>query len=172
VGWVRRSSRQPNKMESVFLQQRIELQKAVLAGGTDGLHERFFVGKGRGVITSRKFKRGEFVVEYCGDLVDELGSRARETELDVAKRLDSFMFYFTFQKRRWCIDATIESGHLGRLINHSKCASNLLPEIVEINGTPHIALIAKQDIEPGSELLYDYGDRRAAVIQTNPWIKK
>jgi [histone H4]-lysine20 N-methyltransferase SETD8 len=168
VHWVRRSSRQPNKMVLDRLQLRTELQNAMLAGGNEGLREVFFDGKGRGVISCRKFKTDEFVVEYCGDLLEVKEARIQKYQLNMD---ENFMFYFRFQERLWCVDATTESGHFGRLINHSKSARNLLPQIIDINGTPHIALIAAKDIEAGCELLYDYGDRRAAVLEANPWLK-
>lgn len=62
------------------------------------------------------------------------------------------------------LDGTEETGYLGRLVNHSRTSNNLATKSVAVHGRPHLILVAKRDILPGSELLYDYGDRY--VLQT------
>ncbi|KAJ3552369.1 hypothetical protein NM688_g4186 [Phlebia brevispora] len=52
------------------------------------------------------------------------------------------------------VDAT-KKGNLGRLINHS-CDPNCTAKIITINGEKKIVIYAKQDIELGSEITYDY----------------
>lgn len=69
------------------------------------------------------------------------------------------------------MDATKETGHLGRLINHSRLQSNLVNRIVPILGRPHLALEAKFDLEPGTELLLDYGDRSRQALENHPWLR-
>ncbi len=81
----------------------------------------------------------------------------------------------------WCyacsIDATADvpnwSG-FGRLINHSRSRPNLKPVvIVDTLNVPHIVLYSgKKDIEAGSELLFDYGDRDKTSLQYFPWLKE
>ena len=61
------------------------------------------------------------------------------------------------------IDATFESGRLGRLVNHSKVSSNCSTKVVMLDGIPRLVFIAKKDILPGSELYYDYGDRFVSI---------
>jgi hypothetical protein len=92
----------------------------------------------------------------------------------------AFMKYFS-------IDATFESGRLGRLVNHSKVSSNCRTKVVMLDGIPRLVFIAKKDILPGSELYYDYGDRFVSVyffllpyiyfrnkinLLGNPWLAK
>merc|ERR1719469_619465 len=36
-----------------------------------------FPGKGRGVVTTRPFKKRDFVLEYVGDIIDVLTAKAR-----------------------------------------------------------------------------------------------
>ena len=36
---------------------------------------------------------------------------------------------------------------------------NMQTKVVIVKDTPRLLLVAKKDIEPGTELLYDYGDR-------------
>lgn len=68
------------------------------------------------------------------------------------------------------VDATKESDRLGRLINHSK-NGNCQTKLHDINGIPHLILVASRDIQEGEELLYDYGDRSKASIEAHPWLK-
>lgn len=68
------------------------------------------------------------------------------------------------------VDATKESNRMGRLINHSK-NGNCQTKLHDINGVPHLILVASRDIDEGEELLYDYGDRSKASIAAHPWLK-
>ena len=68
------------------------------------------------------------------------------------------------------IDATSESGKLGRLLNHSR-NGNCHTKVVEIGKRPHLILVASQEIAEGEELLYDYGDRSKSSIESHPWLK-
>lgn len=68
------------------------------------------------------------------------------------------------------VDATKETGRMGRLINHSK-SGNCQTKLHDINGVPHLILVASRDIDEGEELLYDYGDRSKASIAAHPWLK-
>jgi SET domain-containing protein len=37
---------------------------------------------------------------------------------------------------------------------------------------PRILIVADRDIEPGEEVMYDYGERRPHVIAVLPWLKE
>lgn len=67
------------------------------------------------------------------------------------------------------IDATTETGKLGRLVNHSR-NGNLVTKIVTYKTRPHLVLIAKEDIKEGEELTYDYGDRTRESLINHPWL--
>ena len=69
------------------------------------------------------------------------------------------------------IDATAESGKLGRLLNHSKTHGNCHTKLVEIKGNPYLILVASRDISAGEELQYDYGDRSKDSLASHPWLK-
>ena len=73
-------------------------------------------------------------------------------------------FYFS-------IDATAESGKLGRLLNHSKTSGNCHTKLIEVKGNPYLILVASKDISAGEELQYDYGDRSKTSIDSHPWLK-
>lgn len=85
------------------------------------------------------------------------------------------------RRRRHCcllfcsIDPTDEARHhrLGRLVNHSRTAPNLRAEVaVDGDGKPRVLLVASKAIQPGDELLWDYGDRHRAAVDANPWLKQ
>lgn len=56
---------------------------------------RHFAGKGRGVITTREFTKGEFVVEYIGELIDQLTAKKRE-KIYAQDRSEYWMLYVLF----------------------------------------------------------------------------
>ena len=80
-------------------------------------------------------------------------------------------FFYQIRFFHLSIDATEESGRLGRLINHSKTAGNCHTKLTEINNKPYLMLIASRDIVIGEELLYDYGDRNKDSLESHPWLK-
>ena len=169
-GWVRRSERQPNKSALEKLEREIQIRKAVESGTESGLEEAEFGCKGRGIVSTRSFEQGSYVCEYSGELVTSAVANEREIALDLENVLVSYMYYFKHCEEYLCIDATFESGKLGRLINHSKEFSNLTPVTIVVDGKPHIVFVAKRDILPGEELLYDYGDRRRDAVIANDWL--
>uniref|UniRef100_A0A8C0E6H0 [histone H4]-lysine(20) N-methyltransferase n=2 Tax=Strigidae TaxID=30459 RepID=A0A8C0E6H0_BUBBB len=127
-------------------------------------------GKGRGVIATKHFNRGEFVVEYHGDLIEITDAKKREAVYAQDPSTGCYMYYFQYLSKTYCVDATKETNRLGRLINHSKCG-NCQTKLHDIDGVPHLILIASRDIKAGEELLYDYGDRSKASIEAHPWLK-
>ncbi|XP_007424712.1 N-lysine methyltransferase KMT5A isoform X2 [Python bivittatus] len=130
----------------------------------------FIDGKGRGVIATRHFNRGEFVVEYHGDLIEITDAKKREAAYAQDPSTGCYMYYFQYLSKTFCVDATKETNRLGRLINHSKCG-NCQTKLHDIGGVPHLILVASRDIKAGEELLYDYGDRSKASLEAYPWLK-
>ncbi|KAH8247864.1 hypothetical protein KR038_011170 [Drosophila bunnanda] len=145
------------------------LEQAVLEERCEGLEVRHFMGKGRGVVAERAFKRNEFVVEYVGDLISINEASEREKRYALDENAGCYMYYFKHKTQQYCIDATVDTGKLGRLINHSR-NGNLMTKVVVIKQRPHLVLLAKDDIEPGEELTYDYGDRSKESLLHHPWL--
>ena len=54
-------------------------------------------------------------------------------------------------------------------MNHSR-NGNLVTKAVEVNSRPHLILLAKQDLDVGTEILYDYGDRSKEALEHHPWL--
>ncbi|KRZ75660.1 N-lysine methyltransferase SETD8-B [Trichinella papuae] len=165
---LRKSSRRT--VAEIKAEQIRKFTDAVVYACEDDLEVREFPIKGRGVIAKRKFEHEEFVVEYRGELIESAEAQRREERYQKNSRIGCYMFYFYFKGKQYCLDATRESVHKGRLLNHSAKGSNLKSKILEVNNRPHVIFLAKRDIEAGEELLYDYGDRRKNAVEANPWL--
>ena len=68
------------------------------------------------------------------------------------------------------VDATAESGLLGRLVNHSRLQFNCCTKVVDVDDRPRLILVASRDITVDEELLYDYGDRSKESLEAYPWL--
>lgn len=123
-----------------------------------------------GVFASEFITKGSFVCEYAGDLIDRREAERRDIIYEV-KNKGSYMFYFNFNNKCYCLDATEPSKRIGRLINHSRKRPNCKMELFIQGKIPHLILTAIQDIKAGDEILYDYGERNKDVIDANPWIE-
>ena len=58
-------------------------------------------GKGRGVIATKEFLRGDFVVEYKGDLLDAASAKKREAKYTENPDFGCYMYYFNFRDKRY-----------------------------------------------------------------------
>ncbi|XP_011297550.1 N-lysine methyltransferase SETD8-A [Fopius arisanus] len=164
---VRRSVRKCKK--TVLEEKQRDVESKVIRQVEEGLQKEHFVGKGRGVVTTREFAKGEFVVEYIGELVDQVTAKKREAEYAKDQSTGCYMYYFQHRGHQYCVDATAESDKLGRLVNHSR-NGNLIARVVEVDAIPHLVLTAKEDIPKGVEVTYDYGDRSRESIRNHPWL--
>ncbi|XP_033061217.1 N-lysine methyltransferase KMT5A-like [Trachypithecus francoisi] len=165
---VRRSSRK-SKAE-LQSEERKRIDELIESGKEEGMKIDLIDGKGRGVIATKQFSRADFVVEYHGDLIEITDAKKREALYAQDPSTGCYMYYFQYLSKTYCVDATRETNRLGRLINHSKCG-NCQTKLHDIDGVPHLILIASRDIAAGEELLYDYGDRSKASIEAHPWLK-
>ncbi|XP_066459440.1 N-lysine methyltransferase KMT5A isoform X2 [Eleutherodactylus coqui] len=165
---VRRSCRKSKKELQIEEKKRID--DLILSGTEEGMKIDIITDKGRGVIATRNFQRGEFVVEYHGDLIETTDAKRREALYAQDSSTGCYMYYFQYLNKTYCVDATKETNRLGRLINHSK-NGNCHTKLHDINNVPHLILIASRDIKAGEELLYDYGDRSKSSIEAHPWLK-
>ncbi|XP_066465822.1 N-lysine methyltransferase KMT5A isoform X1 [Tiliqua scincoides] len=165
---VRRSSRKSKK--ELQIEEKKRLDGLIENGKEEGMKIDFIDGKGRGVIATKHFSRGEFVVEYHGDLIEITDAKKREALYAQDPSTGCYMYYFQYLSKTYCVDATKETNRLGRLVNHSKCG-NCQTKLHDVNGIPHLILVASRDIKAGEELLYDYGDRSKASLEAHPWLK-
>ncbi|KIH63630.1 hypothetical protein ANCDUO_06066 [Ancylostoma duodenale] len=89
----------------------------------------YYEKKGRGIRAAKSFIKNEFVVEYKGDMMDYNSAKIREEEYAKDPSIGSYMYFFKYKSKRWCVDATKESEFKGRLINHSALRPNLRTKV-------------------------------------------
>ncbi|CAG5114225.1 Oidioi.mRNA.OKI2018_I69.chr2.g8289.t1.cds [Oikopleura dioica] len=172
---VRRSNRKTSKQ---IEDEKDELWRDLVKSQCqEGLEIRNCPIKQRGIYSTRKFNKGDFVVEYKGDFfypenIEE--SYAQESKYYEDPETGSYMYWFEFKGKKYCIDATAESPFYGRLLNHScktpNCATKPLDMQDPIDPV-RLIIFAKEDIPAGTELLYDYGDRSKKSLEVHPWLK-
>ena len=127
-------------------------------------------GKGRAVQTLQPISKADYVAEYAGDLIDAGVAKDKEEEYAMDLSKGCYLFYFLVGSKKYCVDATAESGRLGRLLNHSMLHPNCGTKVAMVDGRPRLYFVAKQEIPVGSELVFDYGDRSKASFLANPWL--
>ncbi|MEQ2305961.1 hypothetical protein AMECASPLE_003278 [Ameca splendens] len=165
---IRRSSRK-TKTE-IKSEEHRHIDDLLKNGAEEGMKVKDIEGKGRGVFAVKGFKKGDFVVEYHGELLELAEAKKREAQYAEDPETGCYMYYFQYWSKTYCIDATTETDRLGRLVNHSK-SGNCQTRLHPIDGKPHLILVASKDINAEEELLYDYGDRSKASISAHPWLK-
>ena len=137
------------------------------------LKSKYFNGKGYGIVATARIAKGSFVCEYVGELLSPEEADEREEAYEARGDVhSSYMYYFRSGERTHCIDATVDNGRYGRLINHSKSNANLTTRKIVINNVPRLFFIAKCDIPARKELLYPYGDNRPDILRQHQWLKK
>ncbi|XP_054860790.1 uncharacterized protein LOC129347449 [Amphiprion ocellaris] len=112
--------------------------------------------KGRGIFATTPFEKGEFLLEYRGELINKQECEKRQRLYHSSLKV--FMFEFRFNGKLWCVDAAKEDGSLGRLVNDDHINPNTKMKYFSVQGKPHLCLFAIRDISPGEEITYNYGD--------------
>lgn len=108
---------------------------------------------GWGVRTKEKIKRGQFVVEYVGEIIDDAECERRMWE---AKKVHERNFYMMEISGNYVIDAR-HKANISRLIN-SSCQPNCRSQkcVDAATGEVRVGIFAMRDIEAGEELSYNY----------------
>ncbi|XP_068647220.1 histone-lysine N-methyltransferase ASHH2 [Aristolochia californica] len=107
--------------------------------------------KGYGLRLLENVSRGNFLIEYVGEVLDLHNYEARQR--DYASRGQKHFYFMTLNGSE-IIDACAK-GNLGRFINHS-CEPNCRTEKWMVNGEVCIGLFALRDIKKGEEVTFDY----------------
>lgn len=95
----RRSVRKTKKaVEQEYLRT---IEKAIEQQSEDGLVVKLFKDKGRGICAGRPFARGEFVVEYIGDLIEQNEADRREEIYAKDSAFGCYMYYFKHKEQQW-----------------------------------------------------------------------
>eukprot|EP01112_Ceratiomyxa_fruticulosa_P019254 TRINITY_DN6279_c0_g2_i1.p1 TRINITY_DN6279_c0_g2~~TRINITY_DN6279_c0_g2_i1.p1 ORF type:complete len:871 (-),score=214.37 TRINITY_DN6279_c0_g2_i1:57-2561(-) len=109
--------------------------------------------KGYGLVALESLQAGDFVYEYCGEVIPNEKCLERLSEAT-----DESNFYFLTLDSRECIDAS-GKGNLARFMNHS-CSPNCQTQKWYVAGELRVGLFAIRDIPVGSELTFDYNFER------------
>lgn len=67
--------------------------------------------------------------QLSGEIIDMRLARIREREYAKDESIGSFMYFFKYQNKQYCVDATDETPYKGRLINHSMIKPNLKTKV-------------------------------------------
>uniref|UniRef100_A0A670ZSH4 Histone-lysine N-methyltransferase NSD2 n=1 Tax=Pseudonaja textilis TaxID=8673 RepID=A0A670ZSH4_PSETE len=108
-------------------------------------------GKGWGLVSKRDIKKGEFVNEYVGEVIDEGECMAR---IKYAHENDITHFYMLTIDKDRIIDAG-PKGNYSRFMNHS-CQPNCETLKWTVHGDTRVGLFAVCDIPAGTELTFNY----------------
>ncbi|XP_016306167.1 uncharacterized protein LOC107661199 isoform X2 [Sinocyclocheilus anshuiensis] len=112
--------------------------------------------KGRGLFAKGSICKGDFVVEYRGDIISDAELQRRRKRYHASSA--AFMFEFKWRGKSWCIDASREDGSFGRIVNDDHRHPNSKMKKIDVNGKPHLCLFALNDIKEAEEITYDYGE--------------
>jgi len=114
--------------------------------------------KGWGLMTLEELKKGQFVCEYVGEIINLVEAKKRQCEYDKVG-LNYLMVIREFSGNRILrtnIDSTFRSN-VAKFINHS-CDPNLELQLVRIQSLlPRVGLFTKKEISANTELTFDYG---------------
>jgi len=109
-------------------------------------------GKGMGICASTNINKGEYLIEYIGEVltIDDWSERQKLEAPNSTKH-----FYTMGLGSDYLVDAS-RKGNESRLINHS-CDPNLeTQKWTDGNGESRIGLFAIRDIHKGEELTFNY----------------
>ncbi|KAG7484718.1 hypothetical protein MATL_G00052960 [Megalops atlanticus] len=109
------------------------------------------LARGWGLRSAFDIKKGEFVSEYVGEVIDEEECRAR---IKHAQENDICNFYMLTLDKDRIIDAG-PKGNQARFMNHS-CQPNCETQKWTVNGDTRVGLFALMDIPAGTELTFNY----------------
>ncbi|KAK1790618.1 hypothetical protein P4O66_014494, partial [Electrophorus voltai] len=163
-------------------------QKAGPGLRSNGLTCSLFPHVGRGVFSCVHFDKGDFLLEYRGDLISN--HECERIQRIYKDALKVFMFEFYYNGKHFCpfypvlqssgppqvhhravlkaicyalfkcfsVDASVEDDSLGRLVNDDHVSPNSKMKTIMVVGKLHLCLFATRSISPGEEVTYKYGD--------------
>uniref|UniRef100_A0A3B4YXI7 Histone-lysine N-methyltransferase NSD3 n=1 Tax=Stegastes partitus TaxID=144197 RepID=A0A3B4YXI7_9TELE len=119
-------------------------------------------GRGWGLRTNQALRKGDFVTEYVGEVID---SEECQQRIKRAHENHVTNFYMLTLTKDRVIDAG-PKGNSSRFMNHS-CSPNCETQKWTVNGDVRIGLFALCDIEASTELTFNYnlhcvGNRRTS----------
>ncbi|XWS73134.1 hypothetical protein CRYUN_Cryun02cG0099200 [Craigia yunnanensis] len=116
---------------------------------------------GWGVEAAEPIKKGDFVIEYIGEVIDDARCEQRLWDM---KYKGVKNFYMCEIRKDFTIDATFK-GNTSRFLNHS-CDPNCVLEKWQVEGETRVGVFSSRSIEVGEPLTYDY-----RFVQFGPEVK-
>ncbi|KAL0322708.1 UNVERIFIED_CONTAM: Histone-lysine N-methyltransferase ASHH1 [Sesamum angustifolium] len=108
-------------------------------------------GRGWGLLADQNMKAGQFIIEYCGEVISSEEAKQRSQTYEAQGLRDAYIISLN---ANYFIDAT-KKGSFARFINHS-CEPNCETRKWTVLGETRVGIFAKIDISVGTELAYDY----------------
>lgn len=108
-------------------------------------------GRGWGLLADEDIKGGQFIIEYCGEVIALEEAKQRSESYHEHGLKDAYIISLN---ANYFIDAT-KKGSMARFINHS-CMPNCETRKWTVLGETRVGIFAKQDISAGTELSYNY----------------
>ncbi|KAL8265406.1 hypothetical protein R6Q59_023536 [Mikania micrantha] len=116
---------------------------------------------GWGVEAAEFIKKGEFIIEYVGEVISDALCEQRLWDM---KHQGNKNFYMCEIRKNFTIDATFK-GNASRFLNHS-CGPNCNLEKWDVDGETRVGVFAARSINVGEPLTYDY-----RFVQFGPEVK-
>ena len=97
-------------------EQTAEVESRLVNTSDDGLNLKVVEveEKGRGIITTKDFKKNDFLVEYAGDFISLKEAKKREVQYSKDELPGGYIYHFRSHEKPYCIDATAETERLGK----------------------------------------------------------
>ncbi|CAD5179930.1 unnamed protein product [Musa acuminata subsp. malaccensis] len=106
---------------------------------------------GWGVVALEVMEKGDFVIEYIGEVIDD--ALCEQRLWDMKHRGDQ-NFYMCEIHKDFTIDATFK-GNASRFLNHN-CDPNCKLEKWQVDGETRVGVFALRSVDIGEPLTYDY----------------
>lgn len=106
---------------------------------------------GKGVRANELINSYQFIIEYVGEVINKDEMIARMNRYNAEKTIHHYMMSLG---RGLYIDAT-KMGNIARFVNHS-CSPNCQVQFWDVDGRLCVGIFAKQKIQQGEELTYNY----------------
>ncbi|XP_071939465.1 histone-lysine N-methyltransferase ASHH1-like isoform X2 [Coffea arabica] len=108
-------------------------------------------GHGWGLLADEDIQAGQFIIEYCGEVISLEEAKHRSQSYEAQGLKDAYIISLN---SNYFIDAT-KKGSLARFINHS-CLPTCETRKWTVLGEIRVGMFAKVDISSGTELSYNY----------------